>query len=303
MKRIILLAAIALMMAACATAPESVGRYSVDEIVAAIHNPNTKTVLVASHRGDWRNYPENSLDAIESVIRMGVDIVEIDLKMTVDSVLILMHDHKIDRTTSGKGYVKDLTIDSIRHCTLRAGQGVVTDCKIPTLEEALQVCKGRIVINVDQGYEYYDLVHAMLEKYDMMSQVLIKGNKSPVDVAEKMSHYQDNMMYMPIINYRQPSGSQLFAEYGQTDAPLAYEVVWTQMTPEVEQCMKQVIASGSKLWTNSLWASLCGGLEDDKAINDPEAIYGKHLAMGSTMIQTDRPELLLNYLRSKKLHK
>ena len=60
-------------------------------IVAEIHDPASKKVLVASHRGDWRNYPENSLPALRSAIDRGVDIVEIDLKMTSDSLLVLMH--------------------------------------------------------------------------------------------------------------------------------------------------------------------------------------------------------------------
>lgn len=67
------------------------------KIVAEIHDPASKYVVVASHRGDWRNYPENSIPAIESVIRMGVDIMELDLKLTKDSVLVLCHDHTIDR--------------------------------------------------------------------------------------------------------------------------------------------------------------------------------------------------------------
>lgn len=67
------------------------------KIVAEIHDPASEYVVVASHRGDWRNYPENSIPAIESVIRMGVDIMELDLKLTKDSVLVLCHDHTIDR--------------------------------------------------------------------------------------------------------------------------------------------------------------------------------------------------------------
>ena len=84
------------------------------KIVAEIHDPASKYVVVASHRGDWRNYPENSIPAIESVIRMGVDIMELDLKLTKDSVLVLCHDHTIDRTTTGRGRVCDITYDSIQ---------------------------------------------------------------------------------------------------------------------------------------------------------------------------------------------
>jgi len=54
---------------------------------------------------------------------------------------------------------------------------------------------------------------------------------------------------------------------------------------------------------NSLWPSLCGGLCDDAALEgDPSAVYGKLVDMGATMIQTDRPELLISYLRSRGLH-
>lgn len=129
-----------------------------ESIVKEIHDPSSKTVLVACHRGDWRNYPENSLAAIESVIKMGADIVEIDLALTKDSVLVVCHDRTIDRTTTGKGLIADITYDSITHVNLKSGHGVGTRHKMPTLREALQLCKDRIVINIDKGYDYYDLI-------------------------------------------------------------------------------------------------------------------------------------------------
>ena len=84
-----------------------------------LFNPSDPSVLVASHRGDWRNACENSLEAIENAINMGVDIVEIDLARTKDGQLILMHDDKVDRTTTGKGWVKDLTLEEIKELRLQ----------------------------------------------------------------------------------------------------------------------------------------------------------------------------------------
>ena len=276
-----------------------------ERILSILHNPESDQVLVASHRGDWRNYPENSLAAIESVIRMGVDIMELDLKLTKDSVLVLCHDHTINRTTNGKGRVCDITYDSIAKCVLKSGHGVKTAHKMPTLREALEVCKDRIVVNIDQGYEYYDLALALGEELGVTDQLLIKGKRSTEVVENKFAEYEHNMMYMPIIDILKPQGQALFAEYMDKGiVPLAYEVCWNEYTPEVEDCMQKVLASGSKLWVNSLWTSLCGGLEDDLAwdTQDPEAVYGKLLDMGATLIQTDRPEFLISYLRSKKLH-
>ena len=302
----LLIFAAALSGAACgeqAGTPTAANR--AEAIVAEIHNPSSRKVLVASHRGDWRNYPENSIPAIESVIRMGVDIMELDLKLTKDSVLAICHDHTIDRTTSGKGRVRDITYDSIRRCKLRRAHNVVTDSlRMPTLREALKACKDRIVVNIDQGYEYYDLVLAVTEELGVTEQILIKGKRAPEIVAAKFAEYPRNMMYMPIIDILKPQGKALFAEYREKGiVPLACEVCWSEYTPEVEACMRKVVAGGSKLWVNSLWPSLCGGLCDDAAFEgDPAAVYGKLVDMGATMIQTDRPELLISYLRARGLH-
>ncbi len=160
------------------------------------------------------------------------------------------------------------------------------------------------IFNIDQGYEYYDLALTITEELGVTDQVLIKGKRATNVVAKKFAQYPHNMMYMPIIDILKPQGQTLFAEYqSQGIAPLAYEVCWDTYTPEVENCMKQIIASGSKLWVNSLWASLCGGLSDDVAFEgDLEGTFGKLVDMGATLIQTDRPELLIGYLRGRGLH-
>ena len=112
------------------------------------------------------------------------------------------------------------------------------------------------------------------------------------------------MMYMPIIDIQKEKGQALFAEYMEAgEVPLAYEVCWQTPGPEVEECFRKVIESGSKLWVNSLWSTLNGGLDDDTALAvGADEIYGKLVGYGATMIQTDRPEFLINYLRSKGLH-
>ena len=135
MKRILFIIA-AVAMAACASEPQYATR--AEKLLAEINNPSSDYVMVAAHRGDWRNYPENSLKAIESVINMGVDIVEIDLKMTKDSVLVLSHDKTIDRMFNGKGLVSDFTLDSLKTFKARRAHNVTTDSvRIATLEEAL----------------------------------------------------------------------------------------------------------------------------------------------------------------------
>ena len=300
----IFIAAICCMASCKEAAPQYANR--AEMIAAQIHNPNSKYVVVACHRGDWRNYPENSIPAIESIIRMGADIMELDLKLTKDSVLVLSHDWTIDRCTTGKGRVSDYTLDELKQFRLRRAHGVATDSlHICTLREALECCKDRICVNVDQGYEYYDMVLAITEELGVTDQILIKGKHSVASVAEKMAAHEHNMMYMPIIDIQKEQGQKLFQEYMDTKTvPLAYEVCWKKLTPEVSDCFKKVVESGSKLWVNTIWGSLFGYLDDDKALDcgDPAEVYDQVIALGASMIQTDRPEQLLDYLRKKGLH-
>lgn len=296
----------ALMAVSCAPKEQYANR--AEKILAQINDPNSDYVVVISHRGDWRNYPENSIPAIESVIRMGVDMMELDVKMTKDSVLVLCHDKTIDRTTSGKGRVCDMTYDSLMTFNLRRAHGVKTDSlKIPTLREALLCCKDRILVNVDHAYPYYKEIVELAEELGVTGQVLMKGTSSVGKVAEDMSRYENNLLYMPIININNPKGQALFAEYQEKGVvPMAYEVCWQYPGEEIDSCVVKIIESGSKVWVNTFWPSVCGGFgnDDDAALaaDDPADVYGQYLEMGASMIQTDRPGLLIDYLRSVGRH-
>lgn len=299
MRNLILLLLIAASAACFAAAPAT----RADSIARDLLDPASRRVIVVSHRGDWRNYPENSLPAVENAIRMGVDMVEIDIALTADSVLVVCHDRTIDRTTDGRGRISQLTLDSIRRCRLRTGHGVGTVHRVPTLREMLELCRGRVCVNIDKGYEYYDLVLAETEATGTTSTVLIKGTYDPERVEEKMAAHPHNMMYMPVMNLATERGRRLIGLYAGCEAPIACEIVWREMDETVAAAMREVLERGSRLWTNSLWPSLCGGLADDAAYEgDPDRIYGEHIRLGATIIQTDRPELLLGWLRSRGLH-
>lgn len=310
MKKLLLslCAVAALAMTACnqttAEAPATKGN-NVETILKNLHDPNSKQVLVVCHRGDWRNYPENSIPAIESVIKMGADMVEIDIQLTKDSVLVLSHDRTIDRCTTGKGNINDLTYEEIQKYYLKTAHNVRSslDLKMPTLEEALAVCKDRITVNLDKGYDYYDLVLEITERLGVTNQVLIKGSKPVAEVQAKMAEHKNNLLYMPVITPTKESHKALFNDYLAEKPQLAYELCWDKMCPEVEDAVKRVLASGSKVWVNTLWNSLCGGWSDDVAFETSAAeVYGKVVDMGTTIIQTDRPEMLIEYLRSRGLH-
>ena len=303
----------------CAGGPRYATR--AEKIMAEMYNPESDYVLVACHRGDWRNYPENSIPAIESVIRMGADIMELDVKLTKDSVLVLSHDKNVRRCTNWKGEhgsaVDQLTLAEIKSLRLKRAHGVATDTLcMPTLEEAFLVCKDRIVINIDQGFKYYDLIIPIAEKVGITKQLLIKGNNAVDFVNAKMNQYPEKMMYMPIVQPKKDTCRALksFIDAGKAnpaDKPIAYELCYgKECSPaDYQEAVDMVRAAGSRAWVNTLWASLCGlGYDDDAAFEaykktgSPASVYGSILKTGVSMIQTDRPEMLLDYLRSIGRH-
>ncbi len=275
-----------------------------DKIVAALHDASTRYVVVVAHRGDWRNYPENSIPAIESVIRMGVDVMELDVKMTRDSVLVLSHDLTLNRTTTGSGDISDYTYEQLLAFDLKRGHGIaIPGLKIPTLRQALEVCKDRIVVNVDQGFDYYDQVLAITEELGMTDQVLIK-NGQPLDkVQQRMSRHAHKMMYMPVVSVAAGSDMTTFNSYlaSPEAVPIAFELCFDTLDDNVKNTARRVLNAGSKVWVNTIWGSLCGDHDDDRAYDspDPDKVYGPILDLGTSIIQTDRPEFLIKYLEKK----
>ena len=97
------------------------------------------------------NCPENSVPAVERCIQQGLDMVEIDVRMTKDGYLVCCHDEGISNVTNGSGNVADLTFEQIRSydAKVRAKGLVVKGVKMATLGEILDACKDRIWVNLD----------------------------------------------------------------------------------------------------------------------------------------------------------
>src|SRR5690348_14865074 len=113
--------------------------------VAALTYP-----LVVAHRGGANLFPENTLAAYEGAVALGCTAVEAgDLQLTADGVLVAMHDTTVDRTTTGRGNVSDLTLDEIRSLRVDASDwfgGGWADQPVPTFAEILDRIGGRAVL-------------------------------------------------------------------------------------------------------------------------------------------------------------
>ena len=271
-----------------------------EQIRADLLNPTSKRVLVASHRADWRNYPENSLEAIHSAIEMGVDILEIDVQCTADSQLIIMHDSKIDRTTTGKGRISELTLDSIQKCRLKNGVNIRTRYHIPTLREVLLACKGRVLINLDKADRYFDLVIPLLIETGTTRQIIMKGRRPAHEVDSLYGKYLNELIYMPIVNMDKAENINILQGHIPANR-CAFELTYREDPTYMLQAY-DLLNGKSRIWVNCLWDTLCGGHEDDQALLDPDAHYGYLIhTLGASIIQTDRPEFLIHYLKQHKL--
>ncbi|OJV17652.1 MAG: glycerophosphodiester phosphodiesterase [Dyadobacter sp. 50-39] len=259
--------------------------------VAAIRkeflDADSKKVLVASHRAVHHQLPENSLPAIREAIKLGVDIVEIDVKVSRDGIPMLMHDGKVDRTTTGKGDLETQTFEELRKLRLVAN-GKTTEEKIPTLEEALQIAKGRIMVDLDLKTERIDKVIEVVKK--MRAGDFVFFFDSDYEILSEVDAASKKYMLMP------RAYSQAMADSALTRfKPEVIHIDSKFYTPEVTGLIR---SKGARVWINAL------GAPDEEIRKGNVSETLKNLTQqGANIIQTDEPEKMIRGLRELGLHR
>lgn len=106
--------------------------------------------LIFGHRGASGYAPENTLEAFQLAMDMGADGFELDVHMSADGELVVIHDETVDRTTGGSGYVKDLTLAQLKSLDACCGMAKYRGAKIPTLAEVFDLIRDtRHIVNVE----------------------------------------------------------------------------------------------------------------------------------------------------------
>ncbi|WP_083274047.1 glycerophosphodiester phosphodiesterase [Exiguobacterium aurantiacum] len=107
-------------------------------------------VLIYAHRGYSAKYPENTLAAFQAALPYAEGI-ELDVQLSKDGRLVVIHDETVDRTTDGSGYVKDMTLRQIRLLSTESGE------RIPTLEEVLSLIEpSDVTLNIELKTDRFD---------------------------------------------------------------------------------------------------------------------------------------------------
>jgi glycerophosphoryl diester phosphodiesterase len=259
-----------------------------DSILEDYHN-HPEQVLVAAHRATNPNYPENSLAAIAESIRIGVDIVEIDIRKSKDGVLVIMHDKTIDRTTNGTGKVDDYTLAELKEFKLRFGNDI-TEEQIPTFEEVLQLTKSKMILDVDfklEGEAAVSQTFGLIEKYGMEEQILFFLYDYP-----ETTQYQKLNKEIKIMP-RAYSRKDIRAIRKLQDI----SIIHIDDSYYKDGTMRRLINSGYRVWINAL--GKYDSMETQAKDSGFDALLSRKYV---NVIQTDLPEELLAYLRQRGLH-
>lgn len=161
---------------------------------------------VIGHRGVPHLAPENTMASFKAALDMGVDGIETDVQATRDGELVICHDETIDKTTNGKGFIKDYTLAELNN--LSAGgwfSKEYQDEKIPTLREFLElVCDKDILINIEikSGVILYPDIEKriieMINEYKIGHKIILSNfnHYSLVTCKEIDSTIKTGILYM-----------------------------------------------------------------------------------------------------------
>ena len=120
--------------------------------------------------------------------------------MTNDSVLVMMHDRTLDRTTTGKGLVADHTLAELKELYLRSPIHVVSRQRIPTFDEVLELAKGKILLQVDKWPSVAKLVIEAARRHGCENQIVLRSTKSSKQLAAEYGDLLSNVIYCPVVS-------------------------------------------------------------------------------------------------------
>jgi glycerophosphoryl diester phosphodiesterase len=144
--------------------------------------PDDAFPLIVAHRGASATHPENTLASFEEALRLGAPVIELDVRLSLDGVPVVMHDPTVDRTTDGAGAVGELTAADVS--SLNAGTADAPS-PVPTLRQVLELASGRAGLAIEiknlpgePGFDpvsepIVEAVHAELDRVGFVGPVLV----------------------------------------------------------------------------------------------------------------------------------
>ncbi len=257
-------------------------------------DPACRTPQITGHRGVGgalgKIAPEDTLAAYRAAIALGIEYVETDPRPTADGVLVNIHDTKVDRTTDGSGEVAEMSFAEVRSLRIKADglPGDFTCERVPTLTEVLQTCRGRVVVLVDANKtDRVDLLVGAIQEADALDWAIF--DTSSIDKIDRARALEPRLHFQ----IRPSSADEVVTQLDHfaPDLPAIVEIEAVGRKAAADAAHQR----GARVLTNVF-------LEDAMAtFNGDFSGYAKVLDSGVDIVQTERPELVLEFLKSRGL--
>lgn len=255
--------------------------------------------LISVHRGLWGPAPENSREGIAAGSSFG--IVEIDAQIAADGVPVVMHDSSLARMTGDARFVRDLSSVEITELTLLAGDGGNgerrSDETVPTLADAISGAPPDTFFDFDVKHpNEVEAIAGFLAESSFADRGSLKIDvKNKADIT-LLREWEDRfgIMFMakPVL-----TTEALPVIQGLVDAGVAAAEVWFDDLDTLSQAC-EIAGNDLAISTYTLDPVHCCGLNDAMALKDPDAVWGKLLDAGVSVIMTDKAPALRDYLDS-----
>jgi len=251
-------------------------------------------ILIAGHRGGMvKGFPENSVATFENTLKHTPAFFEIDPRLTKDSVIVLMHDATLERTTTGTGKVSDYTYAELLKFRLKDVEGNVTDYSIPTLSEVIEWARGKTILNLDHKDVSLEMTAAIIRKHHADSFVMLT-----VHNPEQAHFYLKNdkrSMFSAFIRNRKE-----FDDYEKAGIPFSQLIAYIgpQVKPENRELYDLLHKKGAMCMI-----SAASSYDKLKSADERKAAYIDIARDGASIIESDYPietaEAIKELLNSK----
>ena len=244
--------------------------------------PEMIAPLFAAHRGGAELWPENSLLAFRNALALGVDYLELDVHLSRDGEVVVIHDPTLDRTTTGRGPVREHTLAELQGLRLRDRDGTVTEEPVPTLEQVVALAAAGkrqmlLEIKLDAGRRRYpdieEKVLAILDRQRFTPFAVVMAFEA--ETWRRVRELRPDARAGALYSARQLPAAAVDGELQALRAAGVAFVGLNQATVNAEVATKVRLAG----LTLGVWT-----------VNERDAIE-RFLAQGVSVVITDRPDL------------
>gem|GEM_PF-5316229 len=245
--------------------------------LSALRDPQGPPLVIA-HRGGRAWAPENTIHGIVAAWRMGIPMVEVDVRSTADGVPILLHDSSLRRATGSEGDVESLTLEQLEKAVIPfrpGGRGL----RIPTLSRALRAARGKVVLVLDLKQVKTGSLLDVLEREKALGKALVLVHKK-----KQMEEIEKDPRRSKVLLAIRAGGPEQALACQEAFHPAVIHVSPWFLSPGLSGKLRK---RGSRVWVNAFSGPDRSGRVED---------YLDLIRRGADIIQTDRPLLALRAL-------